>query len=229
MARSAAATVASIILIAAFACAQDSTPKVQVFGGYSLVHADTGKLTGINLDITLREPSNTFGVPTNFQGWNVEGQYNFDRWVGLVADISERSGPPITFTGDTKVSGLPNLTAYSYLFGPVVSYRTGHRFTPFVHALFGYDRESLSASTPTGLPTPLSSAATTYTDFALALGGGLDYKVFPHISLRGQLDWFHTSVNLSTFYDDAFGPNLLPNLATREGNLRFSTGIVVGF
>jgi opacity protein-like surface antigen len=230
MAAMALIVVIGLIFSSSLALAQDATPKVQVFGGYSLVHADTGKLTGITLDVTLREPSNTFAVPTNFSGWNAEGQYNLGRWLGLAADFSGHSGAPIKAPGAGKVSGLANLTAYSYLFGPVVTYRTSARMTPFAHALFGYDRSSLSASTPSGLSTPVSSAATNYTDFALALGGGLDYYVIRHVSVRvGQLDWFHTSVNLNTFYNNAFGPNLFQGLATRERNLRFSAGIVVAF
>jgi len=223
------AAIIALLLISSFSAAQDSTPKVEVFGGYSFVHADTGKLTGITLDVTLREPSNAFAVGQGFQGWNAEGQYNFDRWVGVVADFAGRSGKPITGTSAVKISGLPDLTAYSYLFGPVVSYRTKSRITPFVHALVGYDRDSLGAAHLSGLPTPVSITKTTYTDFAIALGGGLDYKVISHFALRGQADWFHTSLNLTNFYNSALGPNLLPNLATRERNVRLSGGIIVSF
>ena len=41
MTRFAAAIIISTVLIGSFAFAQDSTPKVQVFGGYSLAHEDT--------------------------------------------------------------------------------------------------------------------------------------------------------------------------------------------
>jgi opacity protein-like surface antigen len=224
-----AVAVFAIFLINSFAVAQDSTPKVEVFGGYSFVHADAGKLTAITLDVTLREPSNAFAVGQNFQGWNAEGQYNFDRWVGVVADFGGRSGKPITGTSAVKISGLPDLTAYSYLFGPVVSYCNKSRMTPFVHALFGYDRDTLGAGTLTGLPTPVSIAKTTYTDFAVALGGGLDYKIVSHVALRGQIDWYHTSLNLTNFYNSALGPNLLQGLATRERNVRFAAGVVISF
>jgi opacity protein-like surface antigen len=230
MIRFAVATITLTVLIGSFGLAQDATPKVQVFGGFSLAHADTGLLSGPTLDGDLREPNNTFGVATNFQGWNAEGQYNFDRWVGIVADFGGRSGRPITGTNVTSPSGLPNGNAYSILAGPVISYRTKSRMTPFVHALFGWDRTRLDASTITGVSSPVSSVATTYTDFAIALGGGLDVKVVRHVALRvGQVDWFHTSVNLNKFYGSAFSSDLFQGLATHQRNLRFSGGIVVSF
>jgi hypothetical protein len=76
----------------------------------------------------------------------------------------------------------------------------------------------------------VSSAATTYNDFAMALGGGVDCSITRHVSVRlGQLDWYHTSINLNKFYTSAFGGNLLEGLATHQDNLRFSAGAVLRF
>jgi opacity protein-like surface antigen len=228
MTRFAVATL-TLILIGLSAFAQDSTPKLQVFAGYSLLQADTGKLTGNTVDVDLHQPFNTFGVASNVNGWNAEAQYNFDRWFGIAADFGGRYGTPI-IAGSASLSGLPNSAAYSVMAGPVLSYRAKVRITPFVHALFGFDRTSLSASTITGLSSPVSSAAITNNDFALALGGGLDYKLSRHLGIRvGQLDYFHTSVNLNSFYGSAFGVGLFEGLATHQRNLRFSTGIVLKF
>jgi opacity protein-like surface antigen len=235
MIRFASAIAALIFLISSFAFAQgspaeDSTPKVEVFGGYSLMHADTGKLNGNTLDIDLSQFPNTFGVKTNFNGWSAEAQYNFDPWLGIVADFGGRYGTPITSASSNRISGLPTQTSYSFLAGPVISYRARKKITPYVHALFGWDRTSLSASTLTGTSSPVSSAATTYTDFTMALGGGVDYKLSRRFALRlGQVDWFHTSLNLNSFYGSAFGVGLFQGLATHERNLRFSTGIVFNF
>src|SRR5258708_2988906 len=149
-----------IILIAVTglpALAQDSIPKVQVFGGYSFMHAGTGGLTGSTLDVELRQNPGTFGVGPNFNGWNAQAQYNFDRWFGIVADFGGQYGTPIT--GATKgVSGLPTMSQYSFMAGPVISYRVKARITPFVHALFGWDRSSLGASTITGTSSPGTSS-----------------------------------------------------------------------
>ena len=209
--------------------AQDSTPKVEVFGGYSFMRTSTGGLTGSTLDLELRQNPGTFGLGSNFNGWNAEAQYNFDRWIGIVADFGGEYGTPIT--GATKgVSGLPTMSQYSFMAGPVISYRAKAKITPFVHALFGWDRASLGASTITGTSSPVTSFASTYTDFAIALGGGLDYKLSRHFALRvGQLDYFHTSLDLNSFYGTAYGPGRFQGLATHENNLRFSTGIVLRF
>jgi opacity protein-like surface antigen len=226
--RFAVATITWIALIGSFVLAQDSTPKVQVFGGYSLMHMDSGGLSGLTIQSVLRAPSDTFGVSSNFNGWNAEAQYNASSSFGIVADFGGRYGKPITTS--SGVSGLPSGNAYSFLAGPVLSYRTKARITPFVHALFGWERVSLSASTITGLPSPVSTVATGSTDFALALGGGVDYKMSRRFAIRlGQLDYFHTSNNLNSFYDSAFGTRQFQGLATHQDNLRISAGIVVQF
>src|ERR1700675_1438686 len=95
MARFAVTTIVLIITLCSFADAQDSTPKLQVFGGYSLVHAGKGGLTGPAADSALGAPSGTFGVKSNFNGWNVEAQYNVTRWLGVVGDFGGRYGTPI--------------------------------------------------------------------------------------------------------------------------------------
>jgi opacity protein-like surface antigen len=229
MTRFAGATIALIVLICSFTFAQEATPKVEVFGGYSLLHADTGGLTGATLDSTLRAPAGTFGVASNFNGWNAEAQYNLKRRLGIVADISGHYGTPIT-ASSSGVSGLPNINEYSFLAGPVFSFKTRARMTPFVHALFGWDRRSLNASILSGLSSAVSSSATTYSDFAMALGGGLDYKLSRHFAVRvGQLDYLYTGRDLNSFYGSAFGLGLFQGLATHENNLRFSTGIVLRF
>jgi opacity protein-like surface antigen len=210
--------------------AQDSVPKVQVFAGYSLLHADNGGVTGTYLDLNLRQPNNTFGVRTNFNGWNAEGQYNFSRLVGVVADFAGYYGSPITPYGSNSAAGLPSQSSYSLMAGPVFTYRRNKRVVPYVHALFGFTRTSLSSSTITGIANPISSSATTYNDFAIALGGGIDYKLNRRFALRlGQLDWYHTSLNLNSYYGSAYGVGLFQGLSTNQRNLRFSTGIVVNF
>jgi opacity protein-like surface antigen len=232
MIRFAAAAITLIVLIGSFAFAQDATPKVQVFGGYSLLNLDHGKLNGGTLDLALKQASDPFDLANNFlDGWNAEAQYNSGRWLGIAADFGGRYGTPIIASRDRTLAGLPKETGYSFLAGPVISYRTKSAITPFGHGLFGWDRTSLGASTITGSVTsPVAVAATTYNDFAMALGVGVDYKVARHVSVRlGQLDWFRTTVDLNKFYSSAFGPGLIFGLRTHQANLRFSAGAVLRF
>lgn len=229
MIRFAGAAVILSMLIGSFGFAQDTTPKVQVFGGYSLLHADTTGLPVSIMEFVLGQPANTLALKTNFNGWSAEAQYNADRWLGLVADFGGEPGGPVTALGG-KISGLPSGNAYSFLAGPVISYRTKSKMTPFVHALFGLDRASLKAGTLSGASSTVSYNAATYTDFTMALGGGLDYKLSQHFALRlGQVDWFHTSVNFNKFYGTAFNSAQFEGLKTNQRNLRLSAGIVLRF
>jgi opacity protein-like surface antigen len=211
--------------------APDPLPKVQVFGGYSLLHADNGRLNGTLLDVNLRQPNNTFGVRSNFNGWNAEAQYNVSRLLGVVADFAGYYGSPFTPYGTRPVGGLPSQNSYSVMVGPVFTYRRYKKLTPYVHALFGFSRSSLGASTITGVPNPVSSVATTYDNFAMALGGGVDYKLNRRFALRlAQAEWYHTSLNLDKYYGSAYGASVFDvGLSTNQRNLRFSAGIVVNF
>src|ERR1035438_8250937 len=91
MVRFAAAAITLTVLISSFAFAQDATPKMQVFGGYSLLRADHGGLTGGLLDVDLQQTSNPFALRNYFlDGWNAEAQYNAGRWLGIAADFGGR-------------------------------------------------------------------------------------------------------------------------------------------
>jgi opacity protein-like surface antigen len=231
MIRLAIAVGAVALLFGSFAFAQDATPKVQVFGGYSLLHTDAAGLTSQTMDFVLHQGSSAFALRSNLNGWSAEGQYNFDRWIGIAVDFGGQTGGPITATSFAQgIGGLPNGNAYSVLAGPVITYRTKSRFSPYVHGLFGIDRARLDAGSLTGVATPVSFNAESYTDFTIALGGGLDYKLARHFALRvGQLDWFHTSVNYNKFFGSAFDSDQFEGIRTHQRNLRVSAGVVVQF
>jgi hypothetical protein len=78
------------VLASIHAQAQD---KVEVFGGYSLLHLNTS-------------PS------ANLNGWELSGQYKFTDWLGGVAD----------FDGHYGSIGRVSTSNYTYLFGPQVSW-----------------------------------------------------------------------------------------------------------
>jgi hypothetical protein len=235
MTRLAVATIALITLTGSLAVAQgaapqDATPKVQVFGGYSLSYMDNGGLSAQALYTGLRQSTSAFAVESNFHGWDAQAQYNVNHWLGFAADVSGRSGTPLVSSRIGNLSGLPNATGYSFLGGPVVTFRNKSRLTPFVHVLFGVDRYTMSASTITGLATPVSTSATTSNVVAAALGGGLDVKITRQFALRlPQVDDLYTTRNLNKFYDSAFNNGLFEGLSTHQHNLRLSAGIVVRF
>jgi hypothetical protein len=230
MIRLVAAVIAGMALSGSLVLAQDSTPKVQVFAGYSLFNQDSGNLTPTTLYNALHETNGPFAVATNFNGWNAEGQYNVNHWLGFAVDGAGRYGSQIVQSRLGRLSGLPKGNGYSLMVGPVLAYRTKSRMTPCVHILSGFDRITLSASTISGVMFPVSSVGTSSTDFALAAGGGLDVRVFRHFSFRAaQLDYDETTHNMNHFYGDAFPSAEFASLATHERNWRVSTGFVVSF
>ena len=69
--------------------------------------------------------------------------------------------------------------------------------------------------TPETLPMSLSGAPLTNKDLAWAIGGGADYAVNGHISVRlGQVDYLRTQ------YLSSFG-------GTHQDNLRISAGVLL--
>ncbi len=111
----------SIVLIAAAfvavspLVAQEETPQVELYGGYSYVHFSvTANVTGFPAAATF-----------NANGGSGQLEYNANRWLGIVGDL-----------GGYYVSTPPTAGVFSYLFGPRLNLR-GARVTPFAHVLLG--------------------------------------------------------------------------------------------
>jgi hypothetical protein len=155
----------AVLLIGALPLlAQDQTPRVEVFGGYSYVSADFQGASGRH----------------NLNGWNGQVDINLNRWLGLTGDFGGYYGSVGEKVGDLSVN--VSFRDYSFLFGPTLTYRQQH-FAPFFHALFGGN--NLSGS--------VLGKSTSNTAFAMAIGGGLDIPLTPHFGLRlAQADWLRT-------------------------------------
>src|ERR1700691_1615324 len=97
----------AMLLFAGITSAQDS-PRAEVFGGYSFVHA-----------------TNDAGS-ANFNGGTGSLAYNLAPWLGAVGDVG----------GSRWSQDGADATLVTYLFGPKVSMRRGP-VTPFAQALFG--------------------------------------------------------------------------------------------
>lgn len=81
-----------VLFMSLSASAQSLTDKVEVFGGYSFLHADTS-------------PS------FNTNGWEIAGHYKLFPWLGAAADIDGHYG---------TIQGV-HAHLNNYLFGPQVS------------------------------------------------------------------------------------------------------------
>lgn len=171
------------------ASAQEVAPKVEIFGGYSYLRADT-----------------VFGI--NAHGFNTSLTGNITKHVGIVGEFSRFTnsesfpilGTPITLTVNSNV--------LTYLFGPRIVLHRG-KAEPFVHALFGGAREN---ETVPGRPV----APVTDNAFAFALGGGLDVKVNDNFAIRvAQIDYLGDKLRGQTGNNFRYSAGIVIRLGKR--------------
>jgi hypothetical protein len=140
--------------------AQDttSTPKIEIFGGYSYM--------GANIVVS--------GTRFNLNGASGSIAYNFNHWLGVVGDFG--------VYGSGNVGGESrSLTLSSYQFGPRISLR-GHALVPFGQVLLGGGH-----ATGTLYTTSLGNGAAPLganNGFMLTAGGGVDWKLNHTIGIR---------------------------------------------
>ena len=137
----------------------------------------------------------------HLHGGNASLAYNITGWLGGVADFGGYTNGNIL---NTHTSG----TSSTYLFGPRVSYRHYSRITPFGQVLFGAAHANAAAFNTAG----------TQNAFAMTAGGGVDYKLFNHFSIRP----FQAEYLMTRFGEGALGTRT-------QNNLRVSTGLLFRF
>jgi outer membrane immunogenic protein len=133
----------------------------------------------------------------SLNGGDASVAYHFDPAFAAVAEISS------VHAGNIAGSGA-DLTLTSYLFGPRYSWHNHTKFTPFGQVLLG------GAHAGTSLAGAASNA------FAAKVGGGLDYALTDHFSLRP----FEANYYLTHF---ANGVN------DHQNNLQLGAGLVFHF
>src|SRR5579872_6851555 len=112
-----------VMVPALYADTETETPKVEWSAGYSFWRA---------------MPTATSNRMGYLHGGSTSVAYNFNRYLGLVADFGGYDNNKLTLlspSGDQTFDA--NGSAYTYLFGPRLSYRMHERFTPFAQAPFG--------------------------------------------------------------------------------------------
>ena len=173
----------SVAVLALFLLASPShAQSIELFGGYSFVHAPVTFVQTAGTCPIQGCPAISNTQHLNLNGWEVGGAYKVLGPIALAADFSDTSG---SFQGaDTRLK--------TYLFGPQL--RFPGPISPFVHFLVGGAHESIGTGAG-----PLITAGPTQNAFATTLGGGLDLKVLPLISLRPiQIDYLLTHFNSKT-------------------------------
>lgn len=196
----------AVLLFALVASAADIS-RFETFAGYDFVGF---------------YPNNNIVPKAHFNGGSGEFVYNFNNWVGAVADVGAvHKGVWGGYTVDT--------TVLNYVFGPRVSFSKGSNFTPFVQVLFGgaygasSSQISLLPSGGSNLPPgfiqnpnlPVSARIqTSDTAFAMLAGGGVDIKLSKHMALRPiEFDYY-----LTRFSNPRLGDN-------NQNNWRYTAGV----
>jgi opacity protein-like surface antigen len=161
------------LLMTGSAMAQNA-PKAEIAGTYTYVRFNPGQ--------------GASGVNCHGGGGSVTG--NLNNWFGVVGDFS-----------GCKVTGVSggSASAFTYLFGPKIAYRSNSAFTPYVQTLFGGARAT--------------SGSFSDNSFAMTLGGGVDVKVSEHVAIRLiQTEYLMTRLGSMT-----------------QNNVRIETGVVFRF
>ena len=198
-------------------------PKSELFLGYTYVRANQFRQnTGLGQDIG--------GFDMN--GGSAQFIYNFNHTWSFLADIGSVT------KANVGVINANNETTF-YMFGPRASYRSHSRFTPYVQIVFGAATRSLNRQldvfTGSNIPTfPVvtphdlfpdrnteitAQVSATQTAFAMAAGGGLDWRIGRRLSFRP----------ISVDYVLTRFPSLLAGSNENQNSIRASAGFIFTF
>lgn len=164
---------------------EDLTARFEAYGGYYYVRFN------VNANVQGVPPSQAF----NANGGGVQLEYNATDRLGLVGDFAG-------YAVSNASNGALAAVAATYMFGPRLNFRR-RRINPFAQALFG------------GIfGTHGIGNASNQNRFAMTAGGGIDFKLSAHLSLRPvQAEYVMT-----TFPD---------GLNNRQNNFRYGAGVVL--
>jgi opacity protein-like surface antigen len=194
-----------VLFVASMAMAADEFPKVEIFGGYSLM-----KLGGDDVN-NLYEALDAVGaeVPSGFnfetskwlkKGFDASATFNINKYFGIEANFGYNKGDIFTLTGtveDFNIDASASGTSVSFMAGPRFAVRKNEKITPFAHFLFGMDRIKVEGSCTadgddclgeSGLEEVVGGDSDT--GFAFAAGGGFDLNVSKSVAIRAiQFDF----------------------------------------
>ena len=210
-------------LLFAFVAGATDIPRYEAFLGYTYVRANQ-----FNQNTGLGQTIGGFDM----NGGSAQFIYNFDKWFSGVADVGSVTKQNV------GIINADNTTTF-YLFGPRVSYRNKSHFTPYAQILFGGATRAVSRKldvvTGSNIPvfpvvTPhdlfpgadteiTAQVSATQTAFAMAVGGGLDWKIAKHFSFRP----------VSVDYVLTHFPSFLTGNNSNQNSIRASAGIIFTF
>ena len=104
-------------------------------------------------------------------GTNTSVTYFTNQWLGVEGNINTAFAPTIFQNEHVKY--------FSYGAGPKVAWRA-RQWEPWVHAIAG------------GAHVLPKTANNSKNGFNLEVGGGVDYRIYPHLSARLEVDWLRS-------------------------------------
>lgn len=197
--------------ISSTAAQSNDHPRVEGFAGYSVMRT--------NYKIERPEPFMPVIVAFSpdeartLNGFNASATVYLIKGFGLTGDFSahfKTNSTPDPLGGDIKTK----IRIFNVLGGPQYKFRNNSRVTPFARALAGIAVTSAKLE----VPSLNSSGTSSSTDFALAIGGGLDVRVNNRLDVR-VFQGDYNPVFLSRRNELGFGKR-------RADNVRFSFGVV---
>ena len=216
-------TVIAAGLLSAFVAGATDIPRYEAFLGYTYVRANQfNQNTGLGKTIG--------GFDMN--GGSAQFIYNFNKSFSGVADVGAVAKQNV------GIINADNTTTF-YLFGPRWSYRNHSRFTPYAQILFGGATRAVSRKLDvvTGSNIPVFPVVTPHdlfpgadteitaevsasqTAFAMAVGGGLDWRLGKRFSFRPiAVDYVLTRF-----------PSLLTGDSHNQNSIRASAGFLFTF
>jgi len=106
-------------------------------------------------------------------GVNTSLTYFTNEWFAVEGSLTTAFAPTINVNEHVKYAG--------YGAGPKIAGR-GKKWEPWAHAIVG------------GLHIVPKTGGNSKNGFELQIGGGVDYRIFPHLSARVEVDWLRTHV-----------------------------------
>ena len=182
-----------------------TSPRTEISGGYQFL------TFSVDEDISLDGVDNSESLP---KGWYVDVAGNLNPMIGIVFQVGgnyKTFEESITIGGGT-FTATADLDVYQFLGGVRLSARNNPRLVPYGQLLVGGITGSVELSTSSTIPgLPSLSEEDSTTNFALEVGGGVNFGVAERVGIRFGVDY------IRVFAEDA-GSNVF----------RFHTGIVVG-
>jgi opacity protein-like surface antigen len=182
----------------------------EFFAGYSVLRTNyEAEQTNPPMPVIV-----AFSGKQTLNGFNASATVYLTGGFGLTGDFSghfktNKLADPLGGNIETHIR------VFNLLGGPQYRFRSDSRVTPFVRALAGIANTRARLEVPSLNSTGTASS----TDFALAIGGGLDVRVSKSVDLRVfQADY--NPIFLSSRNELGFGN-------TRADNVRFSFGVVI--